>query len=57
LAKPLPWFLFWLGLLLERTGAENQLAPIFRPEMSGEVEGNAGNDAARAVSNNRVNEV
>jgi hypothetical protein len=48
--------LFWLGLLLERTGAENQLAPIFQPEMSGEVEGNAGN-AARAVSNNRVNEV
>jgi hypothetical protein len=35
----------------------NQFGPIFRVEMSGELEGNAGDDAARAVSNNRVNEV
>jgi hypothetical protein len=34
----------------------NQFVPIFRVEMSGELEGNAGDDAARAVSNNRVNE-
>ncbi|MGY4483814.1 hypothetical protein ACVWWR_003005 [Bradyrhizobium sp. LM3.2] len=34
----------------------NQFAPIFRPEMSGELEGNAGDDTAKAVSNNRVNE-
>jgi hypothetical protein len=34
----------------------NQFAPIFRPEISGELEGNAGDDTAIAVSNNRVNE-
>jgi hypothetical protein len=34
----------------------NQFAPIFRVEMSGELEGNAGDDTARPVSNNRVNE-
>jgi hypothetical protein len=35
----------------------NQFGPIFPPEMSGELEGNAGDDAAGPVSNNRVNEV
>jgi hypothetical protein len=56
-ASPDPWFLSWPGLLLERTDAlNNQFAPIFRPEISGELEGNAGDDTARAVSNNRVNE-
>jgi hypothetical protein len=35
----------------------NQFFPIFRPDTSGELEGNAGDDAAAPVSNNRVNEV
>jgi hypothetical protein len=35
----------------------NQFGPIFRREMSGELEGNAGDDAAGPVSNTRVNEV
>jgi hypothetical protein len=30
---------------------------MFRLEISGELEGNAGDDTAIAVSNNRVNEV
>jgi hypothetical protein len=34
----------------------NQFGPIFQPEIPGELDGNAGDDTARAVSNNRVNE-